>query len=30
MGMPTKNGMYVLEADGSVVAISGILQREKE
>ena len=30
LGLPTENGMYVLETDASVVAISGILQQEQE
>ena len=28
--MPTEKGMYVLDTDASVVAISGILHQEKE
>ena len=28
--MPTENGMYVLDTDASVVAISGILDQEQE
>ena len=30
LGMPTEKGMYVLDTDASVVAISGILHQEKE
>ena len=30
LGMPTEKGMYVLETDASVVAISGILHQEQE
>ena len=30
LGMPTENGMYVLDTDASVVAISGILHQEQE
>ena len=30
LGMPTKKGMYVLDTDASVVAISGILHQEQE
>ena len=30
LGMPTENGMYVLETVASVVAISGILHQEQE
>ena len=30
LGMPTKNGMYVLDTDASVAAISGILHHELE
>ena len=30
LGMPTEKGMYVLDTDGSVVAISGILHQEEE
>ena len=30
LGMPTAKGMYVLDRDASVVAISGILRQEKE
>ena len=30
LGMPTKMGMYHLETDASVVAISGILHQEQE
>ena len=30
LGMPTEKGMYVLDTDGSVVAISGILHQEQE
>ena len=30
LGMPTENGMFVLDTDASVVAISGILQQEQE
>ena len=30
LGMPTEKGMYVLDMDASVVAISGILHQEKE
>ena len=30
LGMPTEKGMYVLETDESVVAISGILHQEQE
>ena len=30
LGMPTEKGMYVLDTDASVVAISGILHREQE
>ena len=29
LGMPTEKGMYVLDTDVSVVAISGILQQEQ-
>ena len=29
-GMPTKKGMFVLDTDASVVAISGILHQEQE
>ena len=29
LGMPTENGMYVLDTDASVVAISGILHQEE-
>ena len=29
-GMPTEKGMYVLDTDASVVAISGILYQEQE
>ena len=28
--MPTEKGMYVLDTDASVVAISGILHQEQE
>ena len=28
--MPTEKGMFVLDTDGSVVAISGILHQEQE
>ena len=28
--MPTEKGMYVLDADASVVAISGILHQEQD
>ena len=30
LGMPTENGMYVLDTDSQVVAISGILHQEQE
>ena len=30
LGMPTKKGMYVLDTDASVVAISGILHQKQE
>ena len=30
LGMPTEKGMYVLDNDASVVAISGILHQEQE
>ena len=30
LGMPTENGMFVLDTDASVVAISGILYQEQE
>ena len=30
LGMPTENGMYVLDTDASVVAISGTLHRESK
>ena len=30
LGMPTEKGMYVLDTDASVVAISGILNQEQE
>ena len=30
LGMPTEKGMYVLDSDASVVAISGILHQEQE
>ena len=30
LGMPTENGMYVLDTDASVVAISGIFHQEQE
>ena len=30
LGMPTEKGMYVLDTDATVVAISGILHQEKE
>ena len=30
LGMPTENRMYVLNADASVVAISGIFHHEQE
>ena len=30
LGMPTEKGMYVLDIDASVVAISGILHQEQE
>ena len=30
LGMPTEKGMYVLDTDASVVAISGILHQEQE
>ena len=30
LGMPTERGMYVLDTDASVVAISGILHQEQE
>ena len=30
LGMPTEKGMYVLDTDASVVAISGILDQEQE
>ena len=30
LGMPTEDGMYVLDTDASIVAISGILQQEQE
>ena len=30
LGMPTEDGMYVLETDASVVAMSGILHQEQE
>ena len=30
LGMPTEKGMYVLDTDASVVAISGILHQERE
>ena len=29
LGMPTEKGMYVLDTDASVVAISGILHQEQ-
>ena len=29
LGMPTEKGMYVLDTDASVVAISGILQEQE-
>ena len=30
LGMPTEKGMYVLDIDASVVAISGLLHQEQE
>ena len=30
LGMPTEKGMYMLNADALVVAISGILQQQQE
>ena len=30
LGMPTEKGMYVLDTDASIVAISGILHQEQE
>ena len=30
LGMPTEKGMYVLDTDASVVAISGTLHQEQE
>ena len=30
LGMPTEKGMYVLDTDTSVVAISGIIHQEQE
>ena len=30
LGMPTKKGMYVLDTDASVIAISGTLHQEQE
>ena len=30
LGMPTEKGVYVLDRDASVVAISGILHQERE
>ena len=30
LGMPTENGMFVLDTDASVVAIPGILHQEQE
>ena len=30
LGMPTKKGMFLLDTDASVVAISGILHQEQE
>ena len=30
LGMPTEKGMFVLDTDASVVAISGILHQEQE
>ena len=30
LGLPTENGMYVLDTDASVVAVSGILHQEQE
>ena len=30
LGMPTEKGMYVLDTDASVLAISGILHQEQE
>ena len=30
LGMPTEKGMFLLDTDASVVAISGILHQEKE
>ena len=30
LGMPTEKGMYVLDTDASVVAISGILHQQQE
>ena len=30
LGMPSEKGMYVLDTEASVVAISGILQQEQE
>ena len=30
LGMPTEKGMYVLDTDASVVAISGILHQQLE
>ena len=30
LGMPTEKGMYILDPDASVVAISGILHQEQE
>ena len=30
LGMPTEKGMYVLDTDASIVAISGILHQERE
>ena len=30
LGMPTEKGMFVLDTDASVVAISGILYQEQE
>ena len=30
LGMPTEKGIYVLDTDASVVAISGVLNQEQE
>ena len=30
LGMPTEKGMYILDTDASVVAVSGILRNEQE